>query len=142
MGKLSLGTVLFAAFGALAHAQTQQELLRDGNGGSADNVLTYGMGYHQQRYSPLKQINKSTVKRLVPVCSLSLANEVGEQAQPLVYNGVMYVSNVRQTVAIDIATGRQIWATPIEWDPAAARVVCCGLSNRGVALYDGKVFVA
>jgi len=142
MGKFSLGAILFAAFGALAHAQTQQELLRDGNGGSTDNVLTYGMGYHQQRYSPLKQINKSTVKRLVPVWALSLANEVGEQGQPLVYNGVMYVSNVRQTVAIDIATGRQIWATPIEWDPAAARVVCCGLSNRGVALYDGKVFVA
>src|SRR5438876_5172400 len=142
MGKLSSGAILFAAFGAVAHAQTQQELLRDGNGGSADNVLTYGMGYHQQRYSPLKQINKSTVKRLVPVWSLSLANEVGEQAQPLVYNGVMYVTNVRPTVTIDIATGRQIWATPIEWDPAAARVVCCGLSNRGVALYDGKVFVA
>src|SRR5882672_6691034 len=141
MVKLS-AAILLAAFGALAHAQTEQDLLRDGNGSNTDNVLTYGMGYHQQRYSPLKQINKSTVKRLVPVWSLSLANEVGEQAQPLVYNGVMYVSNVRQTVAIDIATGRQIWATPIEWDPAAARVVCCGLSNRGVALYDGKVFVA
>jgi len=35
----------------------------------------------------------------------------------------MYVSNVRQTVAIDITTGRQIWATPIEWDPRRARVV-------------------
>jgi len=142
MGKLLAGTVLFAAFVALAHAQTEQELLRDGNGGSTDNVLTYGMGYHQQRYSPLRQINKNTVKRLVPVWSLSLANEFGEQGQPLVYNGVIYVSNVKQTVAIDITTGRQIWATPIEWDPAAARVVCCGLSNRGVALYYGKVFVA
>ena len=142
MGKLSAGMVLFAAFVALAHAQTEQELLRDGNGGSTDNVLTYGMGYHQQRYSPLRQINKNTVKRLVPVWSASLANEFGEQGQPLVYNGAIYVSNVKQTVAIDIATGRQIWATPIEWDPAAARVVCCGLSNRGVALYYGKVFVA
>src|SRR2546425_802589 len=114
MGKLLAGTVLFAAFFAIAHAQSQQELLRDGTGSNTDNVLTYGMGYHQQRYSPLRQINKSTVKRLVPVWALSLANEVGEQGQPLVYNGVMYVSNVRQTVAIDIATGRQIWATPIE----------------------------
>ena len=91
MGKLSSGAILFAAFGALAHAQTQQELLRDGNGGSTDNVLTYGMGYHQQRYSPLKQISKSTVKRLVPVWSASLANEFGEQGQPLVYNGVLYI---------------------------------------------------
>ena len=44
-------------------AQTEDDLRRDGNGGSTDNVLTYGMGYHQQRYSPLKQIDKTTVKR-------------------------------------------------------------------------------
>lgn len=142
MRKLLLGAALCAAVGSAAHAQTQQELTRDGNGGNTDNVLTYGMGYHQQRYSPLKQINKSTVKRLVPVWSMSLNNDVGEQGQALVYNGVMYASNVKQTVAIDAATGRQIWATPIDWDPAAARIVCCGLSNRGVALYDGKVYVA
>src|SRR2546427_1469076 len=141
MEKLSLGTVLFAAIGAVAHAQTQQELLRDGNGGSTDNVLTYGMGYHQQRYSPLKQISKSTVKRLVPVWSASLANEFGEQGQPLVYNGVLYTANVKRVVAIDVATGKQLWTTPLEWEPAVARVVCCGLSNRGGALYNGKPVV-
>ena len=141
MWKLSAGTILLAAFGALAHAQTQQELLRDGNGGSTDNVLTYGMGYHQQRYSPLKQISKSTVRRLVPVWSASLANEFGEQGQPLVYNGVLYTANVKRVVAIDVATGRQLWTTALEWEPAVARVVCCGLSNRGVALYNGKLFV-
>src|SRR5207342_1573575 len=100
MGKLLTGTILLAAFGTAGHAQTQQELLRDGNGGSTDNVLTYGMGYHQQRYSPLKQINKSNVKRLVPVWSASLANEFGEQGQPLVYNGVLYTANVKRVVAI------------------------------------------
>src|SRR5258705_2658085 len=141
MGKLSLGTVLFAVFGTLAHAQTQQELLRDGNGGSTDTVLTYGMGYHQQRYSRLKQISKSTVKRLVPVWSASLANEFGEQGQPLVYNGVLYTANVKRVVAIDVATGKQLWTTPLEWEPAVARVVCCGLSNRVVALSNGKLFV-
>src|SRR5258708_19325501 len=99
MGKLLLGTVVFAVFGAVAHAQTQQELLRDGNGGSTDNVLTYGMGYHQQRYSPLKQINKSTVKRLVPVWSASLANEFGEQGQPLVYNAVLQTPTFNRMLA-------------------------------------------
>jgi alcohol dehydrogenase (cytochrome c) len=141
MKKLWLGAALLAAWSSIAHAQTQEELLRDGNGGSTDNVLTYGMGYHQQRYSPLTQVNKRTVRRLVPVWSLSLANDAGEQAQPLVYNGVMYVSNVRRVVAIDVATGRQLWNAPLEWEPAVARSVCCGLSNRGVALYNGKVFV-
>ncbi|HTP95761.1 MAG TPA: PQQ-dependent dehydrogenase, methanol/ethanol family, partial [Burkholderiales bacterium] len=116
--------------------------LRDGNGGSTDNVLTYGMGYHQQRYSPLKQIDRSNVSRLVPVWSASLANEFGEQGQPMVYDGVLYAANVKRAVAIDLATGRMIWNTPLEWEPDVARVVCCGLSNRGVALYNGKVFVS
>jgi len=103
-------------------------------------VLTYGMGYHLNRYSALDQINKGTVKRLVPVWNLSLDNRWGEQAQPLVYNGVMYVTNARWTVAIDVATGKQIWRTEVDWLPETPRVVCCGVSNKGPALYDGKVF--
>ena len=134
MRKLLLGVVLSATFGVGAHAQTQQELNRDGSGGSTDNVLTYGMGYHQQRYSPLRQITKSNVRRLVPVWTMSLANEFGEQGQPLVYNGVLYAANVKRIVAIDVGTGRQIWETPLEWDPAVARVVCCGLSNNSAGV--------
>src|SRR2546421_3514842 len=92
-------------FGTAASAQTLDDLKNDGK--NTDNVLTYGMGYHQQRYSALKQIDKTNIRRLVPVWNLSLANEWGEQAQPLVYNGVMYVTNAKATVAIDIATGKQ-----------------------------------
>src|SRR5579862_7401979 len=119
MKTFALAIALCVGSFNLAHGQTQQELLADSNGGTTDNVLTYGMGYRQQRYSPLKQINKKTVKRLVPVWSLSLNNDLGEQGMPLVYNGVMYTGNVKQTVAIDVATGRQLWACPIDWDPAA-----------------------
>jgi alcohol dehydrogenase (cytochrome c) len=143
MSKLLIAAAVSAAFAtSFASAQTLEDLKRDGNGGSTDNVLTYGMGYHQQRYSPLKEINKSTVRRLVPVWNLSLANDFGEQAQPMVHNGVLYAANVKRVVAVDVGTGRQLWNYDIEWDPAVARVVCCGLSNRGVALYDGKVYVA
>jgi alcohol dehydrogenase (cytochrome c) len=126
--------------GAGASAQTLDDLKKDGNGGSSDNVLTYGMGYHQQRYSPLKQVNKQTVKRLVPVWNLSLDNNWGEQAQPIVYNGVMYVTNARATVAIDVSTGKQIWKQTLDWPPETPRVVCCGVSNKGAAIYNGKVF--
>jgi alcohol dehydrogenase (cytochrome c) len=126
--------------GGGASAQTLDDLKRDGNGGSTDNILTYGMGYHQQRYSPLKEINKQTVKRLVPVWNLSLDNNWGEQAQPIVYNGVMYVTNARATVAIDVATGKQIWKQALDWPPETPRVVCCGVSNKGAAIYNGKVF--
>ena len=119
-------------------AQTADELLNDGK--NSENVTTYGMGYDLKRYSPLRQINRSTVKRLVPVWNATLSNLLGEQAQPLVYNGVMYVTNAAWTFAIDVGTGRQIWRTAVEYDADTPRVVCCGVSNKGPAIYNGKLF--
>jgi hypothetical protein len=103
-------------------------------------VLTYGLTYDHNRYSPLKQINKSNVKRLVPVWNVSLQNDLGEQAQPIIYDGVMFVSNARWTYAIDALTGRVIWRTAVEYDAGTPSVVCCGVSNKGVAIFEGKVF--
>src|SRR3954468_13136671 len=140
MKTLASAACVLLLLGAGASAQTLDDLKKDGNGGSTDNVLTYGMGYHQQRYSPLKQVNKQTVKRLVPVWNHSLDNNWGEQAQPIVYNGVMYVTNARATLAIDVKTGKQIWKQTLDWPPETPRVVCCGVSNKGPAIYDGKVF--
>jgi alcohol dehydrogenase (cytochrome c) len=119
-------------------AQTLDDLKNDGK--NTDNILTYGMGYALQRYSPLKEINKTTVKRLVPVWNLSLDNNWGEQAQPIVKDGVMYVTNAKATVAIDVTTGRQIWRTPVEWVPETPRIVCCGVSNKGAAIYNGRIY--
>jgi alcohol dehydrogenase (cytochrome c) len=140
MNTLASAACALLLLGSGVSAQTLDDLKKDGNGGSTDNILTYGMGYHQQRYSPLKQINKQTVKRLVPVWNLSLDNNWGEQAQPTVYNGVMYVTNAKATVAIDVATGKQIWKQTLDWPPETPRVVCCGVSNKGAAIYNGKVF--
>src|SRR5499427_3946547 len=125
-------------FAVSATAQTLEDLKNDGK--NSDNILTYGMGYSQQRYSPLNQVNKSTVKRLVPVWNLSLDNDWGEQAQPIVYNGVMYVTDARATVAIDVATGKQLWKRTLDWPANTPRVVCCGVSNKGAAIYNGKVY--
>ena len=129
MKRIALATSLFLLATVPAYCQSLEDLKNDGK--NTDNVLTYGMGYHQNRYSKLKEINKRTVKRLVPVWNVSLASNYGEQGQPFVYDGVMYVTDAEYTVAIDIATGRQKWRTPVEWDPATPRVVCCGVSNKG-----------
>ena len=132
--SLTAGAALLVS--TAAQAQTGEDLKRDrGNG----NVLTYGMGYGQQRYSGLDQINKGNASQLVPVWALSLENDLGEQAQPLIHDGVMYVSNAKWTVAIDAVTGKQLWRTAVDFDPDTPRVVCCGVSNRGVALYNGMV---
>ena len=52
----------------------------------------------------------------------------------------MYVTNAKATVAIDIATGKQIWKHTLDWPPETPRVVCCGVSNRGAAILNGKVY--
>ena len=103
---------LLALGAALGLTQTTEELNNDGK--NTENVTTQSMGYDRKSYSPLKQINKSNVKRLVPIWSTSLMNDQGELAAPTIYNGVMYVVNGKWTFAIDVETGRQIWRTPVE----------------------------
>jgi alcohol dehydrogenase (cytochrome c) len=137
MKPLAVASTLLLLAGATS-AQTLDDLKNDGR--NPDNILTYGMGYRLNRYSPLKAINRDTVKRLVPVWNLSLDNNWGEQAQPIVYDGVMYVTNAKATVAIDVGTGRQIWKTPVDWLPETPRVVCCGVSNKGAAILNGKIY--
>jgi alcohol dehydrogenase (cytochrome c) len=122
----------------LGAGPTHQELVNAGR--QTDNVLTYGLAYNHNRYSPLAQINKGNIKRLVPVWNVSLQNDLGEQAQPMIYDGVMFVSNARWTYAIEALTGKVIWRTPVNYDANTPSVVCCGVSNKGVAIFEGKVF--
>jgi alcohol dehydrogenase (cytochrome c) len=120
-------------------AQTADELINDGK--NTDNVLNHSMGYDRKSYSRLKEINKTNVKRLVPVWSTSLMNDSGELGAPAIYNGVMYVINGKWTFAIDIETGRQIWRTPVEFEQGALRVTQFGAFNRGApTLYNGKLY--
>src|SRR5439155_1674767 len=102
-----------------------------------ENVLTHSMGYDRKSYSPLKQINKSNIKRLVPIWNASMMNDQGELAQPTVYNGVMYAINGKWTFAIDVETGRQIWRTPTEIESGITRAA---FNRGGATIYNGKVF--
>jgi alcohol dehydrogenase (cytochrome c) len=120
---------------ALGLTQTTQELINDGK--NSENVTTQSMGYDRKSYSPLKQINKSNVKRLAPIWSTSVMNDQGELAAPAIYNGVMYVINGKWTFAIDVETGKQIWRTAVELESGISR----SAYNRGApAIYNGKLF--
>src|SRR3984885_9293545 len=134
MKRICLYTLL-GFWAALGLAQTTDELVNDGK--NTDNVTTESMGFDRKSYSPLTQINKSNIKRLVPIWSTSLMNDQGELAAPTIYNGVMYAVNGRWTFAIDVETGRQIWRTPVRLEPGIQR----SAFNRGAAtIYNGKVF--
>jgi alcohol dehydrogenase (cytochrome c) len=138
--RLACALIAFFAFAPLGlSAQTNEELVNDGK--NTDNVTTQSMGFDRKNYSPLAQINRSNVKRLVPVWSTSLMNDAGELNSPTVYNGVLYIVNGKWSFAIDVETGRQIWRTPAEVDPGVQRVAIFGAINRGAAtIYNGKLF--
>jgi alcohol dehydrogenase (cytochrome c) len=135
MKRIWLRATLLGFLAAAGFAQTTEELVNDGK--NTENVTTQSMGYDRKSYSPLKQINKSNVKRLVPIWSTSLMNDEGELAAPTIYNGVMYVINGKWTFALDVETGRQIWRTPVILESGIQR----SAFNRGAAtIYNGKLF--
>jgi alcohol dehydrogenase (cytochrome c) len=135
MKKILMCAALLGFWAAPALSQTTEELNNDGK--NTENVLTQSMGYDRKSYSPLNQINKSNIERLVPIWNASTMNELGELAQPTIYNGVVYVINGKWTFAIDVETGRQIWRTPVKIEPGIKHVPF----NRGAAIiYNGKVF--
>jgi alcohol dehydrogenase (cytochrome c) len=76
MKKVSLLAILISVWPGVGLSQSTEELINDGK--NTDNVTTHSMGYDRKSYSPLKQINKSNVKRLVPIWSLSLMNDMGQ----------------------------------------------------------------
>ena len=132
--RLMPGMLLVVCASSLL-AQTTGELVNDGK--NTDNVTTQSMGYARQSYSPLKQINTANVKRLVPVWNTSVMNDMGELAAPTVYNGVMYVINGKWTFALDVATGRQIWRTPVVLEPGT---VGAPITRGAATIYNGKLF--
>jgi alcohol dehydrogenase (cytochrome c) len=135
MKNFRLLPLLLVVCAASLLAQTTDDLLNDGK--NTENVTTQSMGYARQSYSPLKQISTSNVKRLVPLWTTSVMNDQGELAAPTVYNGVMYVINGKWTFALDVATGRQIWRTPVVLEEGTVG----GLINRGAAtIYNGKLY--
>ena len=121
MNRIALiaSLAMLAPFGV--SAQTTDQLVK----GVTDtaNVLNYGMGYNLQRFSSLTQINKENAKNLVPVWNYGLADDRAEESQPIVYQGVIYVTTHAATMAVDVKTGKQIWKTKVEYPAETPRIV-------------------
>lgn len=121
-----------------AAVDTARILAADSEPGS---WLTHGRTYDEQRFSPLTRIDTTNVGGLGLVWVYELRTDRGAEATPLVADGVLYVTSAWSVVhALDARTGEELWV----WDPAVDRSVganaCCDVVNRGVALYDGKVY--
>ncbi|WP_422366857.1 PQQ-dependent methanol/ethanol family dehydrogenase [Pelagibius sp.] len=124
----------------LAQAQVTENDLRNDQT-VTDQIVTNGMGRDLQRYSPLDTINKSNVKNLVPAWAFSFGGEKqrGQESQPLIYDGIMYVTgSYSRLFALDAMTGRELW----QYDARLPEGIlpCCDVVNRGAAIYGDKVF--
>ncbi|GAC1624187.1 MAG: PQQ-dependent methanol/ethanol family dehydrogenase [Nevskia sp.] len=123
---------------AFAAGVTDAMIANDQN--TTGDVLTVGMGLSGQRYSPLAQVNTETVADLVPVWSFSFGGEKqrGQETQPLVYNGKIYVTGSYSRIwALDEKTGARLWS--YEHRLPDGIVPCCDVVNRGASLYDNLV---
>ncbi len=104
--------------------------------------LSYGRTYDEQRFSPLDQINQETVADLSLAWYADMTTSRGQEATPLVVDGAMYISTAWSHVhAYDVRTGQHLWSYDPQIDPAKGRDACCDVVNRGVAAWDGSIFV-
>ena len=106
------------------------------------NWMTHGRTYSEQRYSPLDQVQTGNVAKLGLAWSLELDTSRGQEATPLVIDGVMYTTTAwSKVVAVDAATGKQLW----QYDPRVPGEVaansCCDVVNRGLAAWKGRLFL-
>ncbi len=140
LAGLSLATALSAA-PVLADGPTSADLMNDA--ASPGDVLTYGMGPQQQRFSSLDALNSTNVSKLVPVFAASLGGEKqrGQEAQPLVYDGTIYVTgSYSRLFAFDARTGEKKWEYNARLPDAI--MPCCDVVNRGAAIHGDKVIFA
>nr|WP_081987839.1 methanol/ethanol family PQQ-dependent dehydrogenase [Sphingomonas sp. 37zxx] len=104
------------------------------------NVLTYGMGPKGQRFSTLTALNAGNVSKLVPAYAASLGGEKqrGQESQPIVYDGMIYVTgSYSRLFAFDARTGEEKW----QYDARLPDGImpCCDVVNRGAAIHGDKI---
>ena len=105
--KLLSTLVAMSCASIASHATVTDKMLESSPGNGAE-VLSWGLGTQGQRYSPLKQVNTGNVRRLAPVWAFSFGGEKqrGQEAQPLVHNGKMFVTaSYSRLFVLDAATG-------------------------------------
>jgi PQQ-dependent dehydrogenase (methanol/ethanol family) len=106
------------------------------------NWLTHGRTYSEQRFSPLRAINDQSAGRLGLAWYFDLDTHRGQEATPIVVDGVMYFSTAWSKVfALNAATGARLWSYDPKVPPQWGANACCDVVNRGVAVWQGKIYI-
>ncbi len=136
---IAAATAMLLCAGAAQAQVTDEDIANDAT--TVDDVVTNGMGRALQRYSPLDTLTRENIQYLVPAWAFSLGGEKqrGQETQPLISDGVMYITgSYSRLYALDAHTGEEIW----QYDARLPEGIlpCCDVVNRGPALYGDKVY--
>lgn len=105
--------------------------------------MTHGGTYSEQRYSKLDQINKENINQVGLSWFADLETNRGQQSTPLYVDGMIYVTESWSKVsAFDASTGERKWFFDPQVPGGYGGRGCCDVVNRGVAVYEGSVFVS
>jgi len=109
----------------------------------SDNWLSYGRTYSEQRFSPLQQINAQNVAQLKLAWHFDLPTDPrAHESTPLEIDGTVYVTGSWSTVfAFNAVSGALLWSYDPKVPGKTGVNACCDVVNRGVAAWNGKVFV-
>jgi alcohol dehydrogenase (cytochrome c) len=117
---------------------TEKDLLNAATNNA--NWLMYGRTYDAQRFSPLAQVNKKNVNKLIPVWTFQTGVLDGFECTPLVIDGIMYISTPwNHAYAVDCKTGAQLWHYQKSLPENLA--LCCDAVNRGLAAWGDRLYM-
>lgn len=150
--KAGLASVACAALMACSNAETSETHSSKTTGvtdaalsaatSTPQDWLTYGGDYKEQRHSRLTGITKDNIARLGVAWTHDLSTGRGVESTPIVHDGIMYLTGAWSILhALDAKTGEEIWTYDPEVSGQDAIKGCCDVVNRGVAIYDGKVYL-
>jgi PQQ-dependent dehydrogenase (methanol/ethanol family) len=144
--KLKKQALLFAvlnmSFPLFGTAQEVTDATLANAANSAEEWLTYGRDYHESRFSPLNQIDTNNVAQLGVAWTFDTDSFRGLEATPLIHDGILYATRPWSSVfAIDARTGEKLWDYDPQVDKSIGWKACCDVVNRGVALYEDKIYV-
>ena len=138
----TLGWIALLSLGTPACGPSQVDGDRIAAADSSSDWPSYGKGYSEQRFVPLDKINAGNVGTLGLAWYAQFDTDRGQEATPLMADGVLYTSTAWSKVyAFDAKTGKQLWFFDPKVPGAKGYDACCDVVNRGVALWKGKVYV-
>jgi alcohol dehydrogenase (cytochrome c) len=113
------------------------------NAAQDDGWLMYRRDYGSSGYAPFDLVNTGNVANLKPAWDYKTGFDMGHESPPIVNGDYLFVTTPKnQLIAFQASTGKQLWKYEHDLSNTGLKTICCDVVNRGVALYEDKVYMA